>query len=944
MNTQNKAAIESVQLSIKQTEDLKLYRRLLILTLLLYPVFGYVNTFVHQPATESLAMFYQRICFSLIVTICVASSYYFHEVRRRFYTIILTLVYIGFSHLTYIALVNGYTMNHLVGIVMVYVGTSLVFRKNLHLNLYIIFACLVTILVAFISPLGDISRIIVTLIFISISIVIFIGMNMKIRAEIRLKHNEANFTAITENTNDLIWSIDLNYKLLSANTAALTLFKIQGMKGISIGKKIDLLIITSKIKEDWEDYYQRALRGEIFSIIQLEENTAQTYEHSFYPIKSSKGFIQGTCVFSRNISEQINRENRLKEAQKIAKTGSFTRNFVSGKYIWSDYMFELFQLPKYTDITSLDMKKMIHPEDYEEYEKIYETVNNTRESLSIRYRIVRSNFTIVPVLSNIVFKHDDEKNLIEVSGTIQDYSEQYRTDQLERNNLELQKEKELAEILNKQHETFLAKMSHEIRTPMNSIVGITNLLAKVVFENQKHNEYVHAIKQNSDKLLNIINDVLDYSNLEQEGIDIKNEIYSVSTLFNSLIDSYQHEANQRSISMRFFIEPDVNEQQRGDVTYISRVLANLISNSIKFTQDGEIIIAACIEQQADASFLIFKVIDTGVGISDDKKNKIFDTFVQLDDNELVKNSGTGLGLPICKKIVDLLGGKISVNNWTGLGSEFIVSLPLLDHEHTQTISSQLTDTAHISILLVEDNTFNQMVAIETLESWNPNVQISLAENGEEALKQLQEQVFDIILMDIQMPIMDGHEASKRIRSEFSEPTRSIPILAVTAHAFKEEIQKCYENGMNDYISKPFDGDVLIQKIKKLVNVNSEKQTETSNHSQEKITIDFQSIEEFTKGKKERIKKMVTMFLHDTPLELERLKTLIIEQNYPAIQTLAHSFKPKYNYMGMSELSEVAKKIEYLAKEEGDISEINRLFNFLDRQSTLAYIELEKYIG
>lgn len=968
MITQNHAAIETAKLTIKQKEDLTLYRRLLLLTMVLYPVFGYVNTFVHSPAYETIAIFFQRLCFSLLILVFVSLSYFSSTIRNRFYTVISSFVYVGFSHLTYIALMNGYSMNHLVGIVLVYVGTSLVFRKNLHLNLYIIFATLVTLLVACVGPVGEISRLVVIMIFVSISTVIFIGMNMKIKAEIRLKHNEANFTAITENTSDLIWSIDINYRLLSANSAAITLFNIQGMKDITIGKKIDLLIITAKIKEEWEGYYQRALTGEIFTIIQLEENTAQTYEHSFYPIKSSKGLIRGTCVFSRNITEQIDRENKLKDAQKIAKTGSFSRNYVTGKYVWSDYMYELFQLPKTTDIASLDMKKFIHPEDYSEYDKLFNSNIHSNETILLKYKIVRSNFTVLPVISNVLFKHDDENNLIEISGTIQDYSEQYRTDQLERNNLELQKEKEFAEILNKQHESFLAKMSHEIRTPMNSIVGISNLFAKTTFIDPKHREYIHALKINSEKLLHIINDVLDYSNIEQEGIILKNEPYSIRELFQSLIDSYKNEIDEKNIQLRYFIDPDVPDEQRGEVTQISRVLSNLLSNSIKFTQEGEIVLAVSLEHQTEKSFLIFKVIDTGIGITEDKTAKIFDTFVQLNEINDFKKSGTGLGLPICKKIIEYLGGEITVNSWVNLGSEFLVKIPTQLHEVISTNNVYIDETTSLQLLLVEDNTFNLMVAVETIESWNPNIKITIAQNGEEALKKLgvleeqqaleenrgannsdhptnsEHQMFDIILMDIQMPIMDGHEATKRIRAFKNEQIASIPILAVTAHAFQEEIDKCYANGMNDYISKPFDGDLLIQKIKQLIPKKSISTATVEQGLPVSNVVNFGSIEEFTKGKKGRIEKMIRMFLTDTPVELKRLKALIQEQNYPAIQTLAHSFKPKYNYMGMPELSEIAKKMENSAKEQGNLEEMEGLLNYLNEQTEIAYRELEEYIA
>jgi len=453
LNTKQNTLTEKSSFAIRKVEDLKLYRRLLLLTMVLYPFFGYINTFVSYPALESISQFMQRLFFSLLIAVFVAISYYNERIKGNFYSVICSFIYLGYSHLMIIAFQNGFTFNHIVGVLMVYVGTSMVFRKHLHLNLFISYVFLITLIVAFIAPKGEVSSLIVVAIFVSISLVLFIGMNMKIKAEVRLKHNQANFVAITENTSDLIWSIDKNYFFLSVNSVAFELFKAMGLY-VADKKKdaINLDRLPENVKTEWISFYDRVFKGEIFTEVRVNDYNKRTYEHSFYPIKSATGYVKGACVFSRDITEKIDKELKLVEAQRIAKLGSFSRNFLTSEYVWSDYMFELFQLPKNTDLLSLEMKQFIHPDDYGKYIDVFTENLEKGDNFTLRYRIVRSNKTVLPVVSNVIVKKDDLGNLIEISGTIQDYSEQFRADLLERTNLELYKEKELALQMTKQHE------------------------------------------------------------------------------------------------------------------------------------------------------------------------------------------------------------------------------------------------------------------------------------------------------------------------------------------------------------------------------------------------------------------------------------------------------------------------------------------------------------
>ena len=255
----------------------------------------------------------------------------------------------------------------------------------------------------------------------------------------------------------------------------------------------------------------------------------------------------------------------------------------------------------------------------------------------------------------------------------------------------------------------------------------------------------------------------------------------------------------------------------------------------------------------------------------------------------------------------------------------------------------------LRVLLIEDNEFNQMVMVETLMEWKPNIVVDLAENGQIGVDKLKENKYDIILMDIQMPVMDGHEATLYIRNQMTAPASITPILAVTAHAFQSEADKCIKNGMNDYISKPFEANNLFAKILELTKfentLSTEKLFEIKVEEKEvsPAVVNPQIIIDFTKGNQERIEKMVNMFLRDTPLELKRLRQLYIEKNFIELGTLVHAFKAKFTYMGMPHLSDLAKKTEHNAKSLENLQDIDGYLSTLESQSELAYEELKKLL-
>lgn len=935
------------KITTQNREDLKLYRGLLFVTMFLYPIFGIVNIYLLPKAHEDLSILIQRIIFSVLIAFFLILSYKIEVIARKFYLIISSFVYLGISHLLFIGYLKGFYIDHLAGILMVYVGTSLVFRRHRHLNVYLVYVAFAISLVANLAPKTELSPVVISAIFISITLVLFVGINSKIRAEIRLRHNEANLTSLTENTSDMIWSIDFTYKILTANSMAKNVLGKIGIDAVP-GKYLDISKYPDFNRADWMGYYQRALDGEIFKVVRYNPESGLTYEHSFYPIKNRFGKVKGTCVYSRDISIQVQKERNLIEAQKLSKIGSFSRNLKTGTYSWSDYMYELFQIPKDTDLSKLDMKKFIYKDDYETYHQFFQDSIQNKTEFSLKYRIIRFNKTIVPIQTNIIVKKNELGEVVEINGTIQDITEQNNAEILERKNIELKKEKELIELASKQHEQFLANMSHEIRTPMNAIVGVSNLLAHSVDYDSKTKTYIDAIKTNSRNLLRIINDVLDFSNINSGTFEIHQLNFELIDFMNSAFELISDECKEKGVELSLFIDEDVHNKLSGDVFRTTQILTNLLSNALKFTEQGKIVLAAEKSQtqtSSDVEWVDFKVIDTGIGIPEEKLERVFDTFFQFN-NDSIKNAGTGLGLSIVKKITEALGGKVEIKSWENIGTEVVVSMPFKKIDKENEVYENFDHD--LKILLVEDNHFNQLVAVDTIASWNDKIIVDVAENGQIALDMLKSNDYDLILMDIQMPIMNGHEATIAIRSTFVEPKKSIPIIAVTAHAFKEEIENCFQSGMNDYISKPYESEDLINKISKLITTKNLKNNFVSIEKNEKINIEqnvvnVDAILDFTKGKKERIIKMVEMFLQDTPVELDKMRRLYNDKNYTQLKTLAHSFKPKFTYLGMPALSEIAKKIEHLSADEKEIEEINILITELSNEVELAYDELNKFI-
>ena len=521
-------------------------------------------------------------------------------------------------------------------------------------------------------------------------------------------------------------------------------------------------------------------------------------------------------------------EQRVVLALQAAKIGVWEYDIIHDRLVWDDRLFEIYGRSRDSFKGTLqDWNDCIYTDDLATAQSVFIDSITNHKYFKHEFRVVTNGGDIRSVLGMAACIYDANNNPIKATGVNIDLTEANQIkDELKaiseraQNNAQLaEKMAEKAKAADIQKSAFLANISHEIRTPISGVIGLVDMLIEDAVVNtvsdEKRQYYLGLIKNSSQHLLNIITDILDFSKIEAGKISISSQQFNLTKLVEELIDDFSHRATEKGLKFDYQSVGMENALCIGDPHRLRQILYNLLGNAIKFTTVGIISVRARLNKKADGNAnFICAIIDTGIGIEEDSQGALFEAFEQVDSSATRRAQGTGLGLPISRKLVELMGGSIKVDSEFGVGSSFTIKVSFGTSEKSNPSDSAMTNAETDDInyhlfenchaLVAEDNDINQVVIQSLLDQLK--IKCTLVSDGEAALESLNSDggaVYNFILMDCQMPKLDGFETTRMIREDDKyQKVKNIPIIALTANAMKSDMEKCLRAGMNGYLAKP----------------------------------------------------------------------------------------------------------------------------------------------
>ena len=579
----------------------------------------------------------------------------------------------------------------------------------------------------------------------------------------------------------------------------------------------------------------------------------------------------------------------------------------------------------------------------------------------IDYPLTIKDHKLTDVLFNGSVYKDEKENVLGIVVVARDITEQKRietelieakvfaelaTEIAEEAKSKAESATLIAENAVKAKQQFLSNMSHEIRTPMNAIIGFTKVILKTDLT-LKQREYLEAIKLSGDALIVLINDILDLAKVDAGKMTFEQTPFKMAVSISAMLHLFETKIQEKNLVLIKEYDSKIPEVLLGDSVRLHQIILNLVSNAVKFTSKGKITVNVRLLSEDDDNVKIeFSVTDTGIGIADDKIKKIFETFSQASSGTSRLYGGTGLGLSIVKQLVEPQGGSIEVESKIGKGSTFRFVLPFQKTDIIQEIESEIleleTEIKNIKVLVVEDMALNQLLMKTLLDEFG--FEQDIASNGKIAIEKLEEKSYDIILMDLQMPIMNGFEATEYIRNTMNS---KIPIIALTADVTTVDLAKCKAVGMNDYLAKPVDERLLYSKIVGLV----KKQNPNKNTDNEEVVIEMEKcinlnyIIHLTKSNPKLMMEMITLFLEQTPPLISAMKQSLHDKNWSLLHKSVHKMIPSFSIVGISlDFELIAKKVQEYACTQQQTDGIPGLVLQLENVCNQACSELEEELN
>lgn len=741
--------------------------------------------------------------------------------------------------------------------------------------------------------------------------------------EKKIENQSARLSAIFESSTHQIWSMNSEYKFTSFNQNYADAFN----EYFGIAPKLGMGLldfpnkeIPQKNREFWHEKYSTAFEGTALNFqtnLKTKSGKKVWREVFVNPIFLSSGEIEEISVIANDISAKKESENALKESEE-----KFRNIFESFQDIYfrcnTDGIITMIS-PSVKGVLGIAPKTVLGKNITDFFvtktklSDLLKTLFTNKNVKNFEVEIVQESGAKIKFISNVRLINRN-KNNYEIEGVARDITE------LKKTNEELKTAKNLAERSLKVKERFLANMSHEIRTPMNGIIGMIDLIASTKL-NKEQTDYIKTIKKSSDTLLNILNDILDLSKIEAGKMELRKEPVRLIETFEKIYDLYSQQANLINNTLYYHLDDKLPEYILTDETRLLQVLSNLTSNAIKFShKKGHINIGIrVIGKENDNYKFKVSVKDSGIGISKDDLNKLFQSFNQLDSSSRKTYSGTGLGLAICKELVKSMGGEIGVVSTPGLGSTFSftfyatsIEKSKVEEKTEEPIFVKQFINSNPKVLLVDDNDINRRVAVSILIKSGCKVQE--AESGRKAIELVKNNSFDLIFMDIQMPDLDGIQTTSLLKQL---PIKTLPpIVAMTAYSMEEDRENFIKEGLDDYVSKPIKANALIGTVKKWLNF--EPQQVTSEALEEKaddLIINQNTLNHLYKyGGKELIESVLDDFNEESKDQIKKLSHFMKENKYEEVGKELHTLKGNAGTLGIEKLSKTAAIMEKTLKE------------------------------
>lgn len=593
----------------------------------------------------------------------------------------------------------------------------------------------------------------------------------------------------------------------------------------------------------------------------------------------------------------------------------------------------------------------------EVYQEVFAKRSVADSPLTLRHK----DGKLTDVLFNGSVYTDDSENVIGVVIVARDVTDQKRiatelleakeaaelaTTIAEEAQLRAENATLIAENAVKAKQQFLSNMSHEIRTPMNAIIGFTKVVLKTELS-ARQQEYINAIKTSGDALIVLINDILDLAKVDAGKMIFEKTPFKMQSSISAMLHLFETKIQEKNLMLTKVYDTHIPEVLLGDPVRLHQIILNLVSNAVKFTSSGEIIVSVCLLFEDNEKVEIeFAISDTGIGIANSKLANIFDDFQQATSGTSRLYGGTGLGLAIVKQLVESQGGSIRVKSEPGKGSTFSFILYFLKTDVEVLPDNELleldTEIKNIKVLVVEDIALNQLLMKTLLDDFG--FERDIAGNGKIAIEKLRTKTYDIILMDLQMPEMNGFEATTYIRDKLHS---KIPIIALTADVTTVGLEKCTQVGMNDYIAKPVDERVLYSKIVNLVKKPAIKKTligdKIVSEENKKMTYtDLSYLMKRTKSNPKLMREMITLYIEQTPPLIKIMKQSLLDNDWDLLYSAAHKMIPSFSIMGIdSRFESLAIKIQEYAKSRQQTDGIYNLVFQLEKMSDDVCLELKE---